>query len=59
MVNTHTSKMTTGSVVSRDGTPIGYLKIGQSPAVVILRGSMKADYLSPLTSSGPRRYATR
>ncbi|HEY6498022.1 MAG TPA: alpha/beta fold hydrolase, partial [Streptosporangiaceae bacterium] len=31
--------MTTGSVPSADGTTIGYLRVGQGPAVVILHGS--------------------
>jgi pimeloyl-ACP methyl ester carboxylesterase len=37
-----TAPMTTGSVVSRDGTPIGYLRLGQGPAVVLLHGSMES-----------------
>jgi pimeloyl-ACP methyl ester carboxylesterase len=32
----------TGSVTSRDGTRIGYLKIGQGPAVVLLHGSFES-----------------
>jgi pimeloyl-ACP methyl ester carboxylesterase len=31
--------MTTGSVVSKDGTRIGYLRVGQGPAMVLLHGS--------------------
>jgi len=31
--------MTTGSVTSTDGTPIGYLRLGHGPAVIILHGS--------------------
>ena len=31
-----------GSVTSRDGTRIGYLKIGQGPAVVLLHGSFES-----------------
>jgi pimeloyl-ACP methyl ester carboxylesterase len=31
--------MTAGSVVSRDGTSIGYLHLGHGPAVVVLHGS--------------------
>jgi pimeloyl-ACP methyl ester carboxylesterase len=31
--------MTTGSVLSKDGTRIGYLRVGQGPAVVLLHGS--------------------
>jgi pimeloyl-ACP methyl ester carboxylesterase len=34
--------MTTGSVTSRDGTTIGYLKTGTGPAVVIMHGSMES-----------------
>jgi len=34
-----TAGMTTGSVTSTDGTPIGYLRLGQGPAVIILHGS--------------------
>src|SRR5262245_31879833 len=34
--------MTGGRVTSRDGTPIGYLKTGRGPAVVILHGSMES-----------------
>jgi pimeloyl-ACP methyl ester carboxylesterase len=37
-----TAPMTTGSVVSRDGTSIGYLRLGQGPAVVLLHGSMES-----------------
>jgi pimeloyl-ACP methyl ester carboxylesterase len=37
-----TAEMTAGSVVSRDGTPIGYLRLGQGPAVVLLHGSMES-----------------
>jgi hypothetical protein len=32
-------QMTTGSVVSKDGTRIGYLRLGQGPAAVLLHGS--------------------
>lgn len=31
--------MTTGSVTSAGGTPIGYLRVGNGPAVVVLHGS--------------------
>ncbi len=34
--------MSSGSVVSRDGTSIGYLTVGRGPAVVILHGSMES-----------------
>jgi len=36
---TKSAEMTTGAVVSKDGTRIGYLRLGQGPAVVLLRGS--------------------
>jgi pimeloyl-ACP methyl ester carboxylesterase len=42
MKTTQSADMVTGSVVSRDGTRIGYLKIGQGPAVVVLHGSMES-----------------
>ena len=32
-------QMSTGSVTSTDGTPIGYLRVGRGPAVVVLHGS--------------------
>ena len=32
---TKTAELTTGSVVSRDGTQIGYLRVGHGPAVVL------------------------
>src|SRR5689334_4243871 len=41
MIDTGTS-MTSGRVTSRDGTPIGYLKTGRGPAVVIMHGSMES-----------------
>src|SRR6185295_3403762 len=41
LVGTGTS-MTSGRVTSRDGTPIGYLKTGRGPAVVIMHGSMES-----------------
>jgi pimeloyl-ACP methyl ester carboxylesterase len=34
-----TAEMTTGSVTSKDGTRIGFLRVGQGPAVVLLHGS--------------------
>ena len=40
--NVDTTKMTTGSVASRDGTRIGFLKIGRGPSVVVLHGSMES-----------------
>jgi len=33
------AEMTTGSVLSKDGTRIGYLQVGQGPAAVLLHGS--------------------
>jgi pimeloyl-ACP methyl ester carboxylesterase len=39
MTTITTAEMTTGSVLSQDGTRIGYLRVGQGPAVVLLHGS--------------------
>jgi pimeloyl-ACP methyl ester carboxylesterase len=39
MTTIATAEMSTGSVVSRDGTRIGYLRVGRGPAVVLLHGS--------------------
>ena len=39
MTTITTAEMTTGSVLSKDGTRIGYLRVGQGPAVVLLHGS--------------------
>jgi pimeloyl-ACP methyl ester carboxylesterase len=39
MTTITTAEMTTGSVVSNDGTRIGYLRVGRGPAVVLLHGS--------------------
>ena len=39
MTTISTAEITTGSVVSKDGTRIGYLRVGQGPAVVLLHGS--------------------
>ena len=36
---TGTAGMATGVVASADGTPIGYLRVGRGPAVVVLHGS--------------------
>jgi pimeloyl-ACP methyl ester carboxylesterase len=36
------AQLTTGAVTSRDGTRIGYLKVGQGPAVVLLHGSFES-----------------
>src|ERR1700750_2105252 len=41
MIDTGTS-MTSGRVTSRDGPPMGYLKTGRGPAVVIMHGSMES-----------------
>jgi len=37
------TELTTGSVVSVDGTQIGYLQVGHGPAVVLLHGSMQTS----------------
>jgi pimeloyl-ACP methyl ester carboxylesterase len=37
-----TADMSVGSVTSQDGTSIGYLRLGQGPAVVLLHGSMES-----------------
>ena len=37
------SELSTGSVVSADGTRIGYLQTGHGPAVVLLHGSMESS----------------
>lgn len=42
MTMTTTTEMTTGSAVSKDGTRIGYLRVGHGPAVVMLHGSMES-----------------
>jgi pimeloyl-ACP methyl ester carboxylesterase len=39
---TNLAELVAGSVESRDGTPIGYWKTGQGPAVVVLHGSMES-----------------
>jgi pimeloyl-ACP methyl ester carboxylesterase len=39
MTGITTAETTTGSVVSKDGTGIGYLRVGRGPAVVLLHGS--------------------
>ena len=39
MTTIATAEMTTGSVLSKDGTRIGYLQVGQGPAAVLLHGS--------------------
>jgi pimeloyl-ACP methyl ester carboxylesterase len=39
MTSSTTAEMTTGAVVSTDGTRIGYLRVGRGPAVVLLHGS--------------------
>lgn len=42
MTTSHAVEMTAGSVASRDGTRIGYLRTGAGPAVVLLHGSMES-----------------
>jgi pimeloyl-ACP methyl ester carboxylesterase len=39
MTTITTAEMTTGAVVSKDGTRIGYLQVGRGPAAVLLHGS--------------------
>src|SRR5215204_24909 len=39
MTTIATAEMTTGSVLSKDGTRIGYLQVGQGPAAVLVHGS--------------------
>jgi len=39
-----TGQMTTGSVTSTDGAPIGYLRVGRGPAVMVLHGSGLRPY---------------
>jgi pimeloyl-ACP methyl ester carboxylesterase len=39
MTSITTAEMTPGSVTSKDGTRIGYLRVGRGPAVVLLHGS--------------------
>jgi pimeloyl-ACP methyl ester carboxylesterase len=38
----HVSDRTTGHVISRDGTRIGYRRLGQGPGLVLLHGSMES-----------------
>ena len=42
MTTITTAEMTTGSVLSKDGTRIGYLRVGRGPAVVLLHGSSES-----------------
>jgi pimeloyl-ACP methyl ester carboxylesterase len=42
MTTITTAEMATGSVVSTDGTRIGYLRVGRGPAVVLLHGSSES-----------------
>jgi pimeloyl-ACP methyl ester carboxylesterase len=42
-VEGRSTKATTGSVTSRDGTTIGYRRIGAGPAVVLLHGAMESS----------------
>jgi pimeloyl-ACP methyl ester carboxylesterase len=44
MTTITTAEMTTGSVLSQDGTRIGYLRVGQGPAVVLLHGSNESAH---------------
>src|SRR3954470_3608775 len=37
-------RYTTGAVTSRDGTPIGYRRLGQGPGVVLLHGAMESAH---------------
>src|SRR5215469_9743525 len=37
------TELSTGSVVSADGTQIGYLRTGHGPAVLLLHGSMESS----------------
>jgi pimeloyl-ACP methyl ester carboxylesterase len=39
MTTTKSAEMSTGSVLSKDGTGVGYLRVGRGPAVVLLHGS--------------------
>lgn len=39
MTTIATAEMTTGSVLAKDGTRIGYLQVGQGPAAVLVHGS--------------------
>ena len=42
MTTITTAEITTGSVLSKDGTRIGYLRVGRGPAVVLLHGSSES-----------------
>src|SRR5215218_4947008 len=42
MTTISTAEITTGSVTSKDGTRIGYLRVGRGPAVVLLHGSSES-----------------
>jgi pimeloyl-ACP methyl ester carboxylesterase len=42
LTNEHISDMTTGHVISRDGTRIGYLQLGRGPGLVVMHGSMES-----------------
>ena len=43
---------TTGAVVSADGTPIGYRRLGEGPGIVLLHGGMMtSDNLLKLGAS--------
>jgi pimeloyl-ACP methyl ester carboxylesterase len=43
MMNTLTLEMTTDSVISADGTVIGYRQMGSGPALILVHGGMQAS----------------
>jgi pimeloyl-ACP methyl ester carboxylesterase len=43
MVEQQTNGVTTGSVVSADGTRIGYRRLGQGPSLILLHGGVNAS----------------
>jgi hypothetical protein len=53
MTTITTAEMTTGSVLSKDGTRIGYLQVGQGPAAACLAPTV------PTTASAPRSRTCR
>src|ERR1700730_7304517 len=42
IVQNRSTAVTTGSVTSRDGTTIGYRRLGGGPSVVLLHGAMES-----------------
>jgi hypothetical protein len=44
---TNTTEMTTGTAASKDGTRIGYLRVGQGPAVVLLQAAASRPAATP------------